>query len=295
MVSKGTALLIAKCYEQAFGKGIGVGFAIGAITGDDLHDFLYRNECDDYLVQEAVRSHKAGSLKQFILDLGRGTRRSVDIAGRKQEDRLRICQGWLEQLARGILVDSPRNIFGVTNINPYTFQLKSSLELDGYRLQNGQLSASELTVLDEAEAHQVLRQLACEVGLADAKMGFHHLDGSHTCYLAGKWEDSIGNSRKFLEYVVWETAAKCHLIDKGSPIDPKWHGLPRKARGYIQRVGLISLREKTAIDTLYALLSETGGHPYMAEREQARLMRHLALTLAQFVLLRLKGYKAAKT
>ena len=37
-------------------------------------------------------------------------------------------------------------------------------------------------------------------------------------------------------------------------------------------------------------MSDTGGHPYMAAKDQARLMRHLALTFSQFVLLRLEGY-----
>jgi len=36
-------------------------------------------------------------------------------------------------------------------------------------------------------------------------------------------------------------------------------------------------------------LSETGAHPYMAESDQARLLRQLSLTLSQFVLLRLEA------
>ena len=47
--------------------------------------------------------------------------------------------------------------------------------------------------------------------------------------------------------------------------------------------------EKEAIAKIYGFLSETGGHPYIANQDQARLMRHLALTFSQFVLLRLEG------
>jgi len=57
----------------------------------------------------------------------------------------------------------------------------------------------------------------------------------------------------------------------------------------LEKEGLLEVKEKQAIDSVYQLLSETGGHPYMAESEQARLLRHLSLTFSQFVMLRLKG------
>jgi hypothetical protein len=40
-----------------------------------------------------------------------------------------------------------------------------------------------------------------------------------------------------------------------------------------------------AVTSAYKLLSETGGHPYIAEKDQARLTRHLALIYCQLVLL----------
>jgi hypothetical protein len=40
---------------------------------------------------------------------------------------------------------------------------------------------------------------------------------------------------------------------------------------------------------VYGLLSHTGAHPYMAENDQARLLRHLALLFAHFAMLRLQG------
>ena len=53
--------------------------------------------------------------------------------------------------------------------------------------------------------------------------------------------------------------------------------------------GLIEKKEREAIDKVYGLLSHTGGHPYMAEGDQARLLRQLSLVLTQFALLRLEG------
>ena len=34
----------------------------------------------------------------------------------------------------------------------------------------------------------------------------------------------------------------------------------------------------------------TGSHPYIAQQDQARLLRQLALVLSQFILLRYQGY-----
>jgi len=47
--------------------------------------------------------------------------------------------------------------------------------------------------------------------------------------------------------------------------------------------------EKEAIAKIYGFLSETGGHPYIANQDQTRLMRYLFLTICQFELLRLEG------
>jgi hypothetical protein len=52
---------------------------------------------------------------------------------------------------------------------------------------------------------------------------------------------------------------------------------------------LLESKEKKVISSVYALLSNTGSHPYMADNDEARLLRHLSLTLSQFVMLRLQG------
>jgi hypothetical protein len=49
---------------------------------------------------------------------------------------------------------------------------------------------------------------------------------------------------------------------------------------------------KEALAKVYGLLSHTGGHPYMAQNDQARLLRHLALTFSQFAMLRLRGKRS---
>jgi hypothetical protein len=60
-------------------------------------------------------------------------------------------------------------------------------------------------------------------------------------------------------------------------------------RDYLERSGLLESKEKEALAKVYGPLSHTGGHPYMAQNDQARLLRHLALTFSQFAMLRLRG------
>ena len=133
-----------------------------------------------------------------------------------------------------------------------------------------------------------------ELELDNRETGIHHLNQSEENYIGERWGDSISNSRKFLELVLQEVTAKHHLAERSMPIDPETYDKPGQVRKYLANAGLLSEKEKQAFDDIYSLLSETGAHPYIAAREQARLMRHLALTLSQFVLLRLRGYLNSK-
>ncbi len=63
---------------------------------------------------------------------------------------------------------------------------------------------------------------------------------------------------------------------------------PVRVRDYLEKGGLLVKKEVSAIAAIYCLLSETCGHPYQARNDQARLLRHYALTTSQFVMLRLE-------
>jgi hypothetical protein len=152
--------------------------------------------------------------------------------------------------------------------------------------------APEEDVLDVREETGVLQDLYRELQLPNQETVFHHLTLSEDHYLARRWDDSISNSRKFLEGVLQEVAAAHHLAFRGRVIDADTFSRPARVRDYLQSSGLLQSQEKQALSSLYGLLSQTGGHPYMAESEQARLLRHLALTFSQFVLLRLRGFRS---
>ncbi len=173
--------------------------------------------------------------------------------------------------------------------------LRKQLELEGYRLESGHLLESETDVLDVNEETGVIHTLYRQLLLANKETTFHHLDLTESHYLADRWDDSISNSRKFLESVLREVAATHSSRCKGEDLPDSIRNKPSQVRDHLEREGLLESKEKTALASVYGLLSQAGGHPYMAQSEQARLLRHLALIFSQFVMLRLKGKISSST
>lgn len=167
--------------------------------------------------------------------------------------------------------------------------LTGNLELDGYVYRNNILLAPESDVLDTTEESGVLESLFKILGLDNEEIIFNHLELSEKHYLDGNWGDSISNSRNFLEGIMREVAATYSKNIKGVKLSKKKYESPGSIRNYLKDERLLESKETKVIAAVYHLLSHTGGHPYMAENDEARLLRHLALTLSQFVMIRLEG------
>jgi hypothetical protein len=172
--------------------------------------------------------------------------------------------------------------------------LKRSLELDGYIYKDSRLLPSEEDVVDVQETVGVLQSLMSSMKLDNSETTLHHLKLSEDHYINNKWDDSISNSRKVLESILQEVAAVHSSRFKKTPLSTSTYSSPVQVRDYLENEGLLEPKEKQSIASVYGLLSQTGGHPYMARSDQARLLCHLALTFSQFVLLRLEGSMKSK-
>jgi hypothetical protein len=148
---------------------------------------------------------------------------------------------------------------------------------------------SESDVLETKEEMGILQSLYTNLQLGDKDTAFHHLKLSEEHYLAHRWDDSISNSRKLLECVLRDIAILFSQKVKNISLSESIYSRPVQVRDYLSKEGLLEVKEKEAVASVYGLLSETGSHPYMAQNDQARLLRHLALTFSQFVMLRLQG------
>jgi hypothetical protein len=144
-------------------------------------------------------------------------------------------------------------------------------------------------VLSVEEESGILHTLYSQLQLGRKDEAFEFLRLSETHYLAERWSDCIGNARKFLELTLAETYRVAAQRLGTNPSDTTLER-PVMVRNALESDGFLERRERETLDKVYGLLSHTGGHPYMAEKSQARLLRQLTLTLTQFVMLRLEGF-----
>ncbi|MCJ7508091.1 MAG: hypothetical protein MUO85_05085, partial [candidate division Zixibacteria bacterium] len=212
------------------------------------------------------------------------------------EQREKLGHQYLHNLAEDLLNDLEKKIadggFSDFYKSHYERELKNllkNLELDGYMYKNSILLTPESDVFDVKEEEGVLKTIFASLGLSNQTTAFHHLELSEKHYIDGQWDDSISNSRKFLECVLEEVASRHSITINKVTLPSTIIGKPVEVRNYLEREGLLDSKEKKALAEVYGLLSAQGGHPYMAQNDQARLLRHLALTFCQFAMLRLDG------
>jgi len=257
------------------------------VDGNALYDFLFDHDYEAWFCNKAKEllrfphSSDPRAVKDLIMKLHTGEAQASMTTDWSWKQRQQLGQRLLEELSEDILLKVQGDEVGK--------ELLRSLELDGYTYRDSRLLASETDVLDVQEETGVLQSLYKSLGLGDEQVILHHLALSEEHYLAGKWDDSISNSRKFLEGVLREVASGYSTRRKNVPLAPSTYTSPVGVRDYLQNEGLLEAKEKQALSSVYGLLSNTGGHPYMAQNEQARLLRHMALTFSQFVMLRLQG------
>ncbi len=292
MISRETTKVLAEVYDARFGEyrqDPPYYYKEYHLHNESLYDFLYENNYEAWFMN-AVRQLTGyeRELKMFIMRLHTGETVVGATANWTWEQRQALGQRLLRDLAENIIVWGEK--VAIHRAKSMLPQLKSRLELDEYIFRDGKLYYSETAVLDIKGEVGILEKMIKDLQLDKQDVMKHHLELSETHYLGEKWDDSIANSRKFLECVLQEITAKHHLLKASKPIDLEIYSRPAKVRDYLETKGLLEAKEKKAIAEVYGLLSETGSHPYIAEKDQARLMRYLALTFAQFVLLRFQGF-----
>jgi hypothetical protein len=303
MISRRTTLGLAEMFAQKFGKyhrGSSYGYGNSShsyytVDTAKLYDYLFGHEYPAWLCNSArslFGSVDTRPLKEFIMKLHTGESLANATQGWTWKQREQLGQQYLFELAEDVLNDWNKETDAreKNDLTDLVKGLHSNLELDGYTYQNSRLLIPERDVLDVAEKVGVLETLFTSLALENKDTALHHLRLSEEHYIAAKWDDSISNSRKFLEVVLREVAISCSVKSTGTRLSESTYTHPVNIRDYLEKQGLLDTKEKQALASVYGLLSEKGSHPYMAQSEQARLLRHLALTFAQFVMLRYQGW-----
>jgi hypothetical protein len=261
---------------------------------EDLYEFLYDEDYEAWFLQifrDITNTINRTILKQRLMGLHTGELFSLFPGPYKtgsEEERQKAGQAYMKALAQSLfkLRETTSQIIPA-KANEKIDRLKSQLELDGYVYRNGTLYPTESSVIDEIEEQSYLELLVVSSNLQDHPVIKHHIRLSEEAYADNRWSDSISNSRNFLEAILEQVGRALHGKET---LATQFPSRPVLIRDFLEQHGFIDQTEKEAIAKVYGLISNTGSHPNIAEREQARLMRHLALTFSQFLLIRWEGY-----
>lgn len=297
MISRKTAKAIGEAYGKKFTGERYNSYSrknVPNVLNSAMYDFLYENDYEAWFCNEAKRLHHNNrAVKEFIMRLHTGETQANVTSSWTWEQRQLLGQRYLEDLALDFLnyykESDPSFTYEKKKLLNSNKSLTRNLELDGYLYLNNLLLSPESDVLDTVEEAGLLESLFTSMGLANKEVVLNHLNLSSKHYIDGNWGDSITNSRNFLEGTMREVAANYSKKIKGVTLGKSKYESPSNIRNYLENEGLLETKEKKVIASVYGLLSNTGSHPYMADNDEARLLRHLALTLSQFVMLRLQG------
>jgi hypothetical protein len=301
VISRKTARLLGEAYSVVF-AAITTGTAASGrryrefrLHNDELHDFLFDEGYEPWLltILNSTNVSSERIIKERIMNFHTGetfTWFPSPPQNGTPEDRAAAGQGILRRLAESLLRmaqqlgSRPRLVYVAID------SLRSHLELDGYIFRNDTLYAAESSVVNEQEEQTYLELLISGSALADLPLIQHHLELSENAYTESRWNDTISNARNFLESILDQVANALAQRLTGA-IRSESVSNPAQVRDYLENNGFIDATEKSAIARVYGLISNTGSHPNMAHKDQARLMRNLALTFSQYILLRWEGYR----
>ncbi|MBN1971035.1 MAG: hypothetical protein JW870_16830 [Candidatus Delongbacteria bacterium] len=295
MISRKTALKLGEVFETIFtytGQGM-YGTRSFKIKKDSLYDFLFTNDYEPWFCNSIKKIYeKSRNLKEHIAKLHTGETLAEATPGLSWENRKQLGQKYLSELIIDILDYSYSNKYDYSThkVEEFVKELINLIELDGYKYKKGLLLPPEEDVIDIDTERGYLQELISDAGLKNQETILHHLNLSEEHYINSKWDDSVSNSRKFFEEIVRQVANKLSFLKVGKDLDDKILEKGGSCINYIKKEGLIEEKEDKALGELYVLMSSEGGHPYMAQKDQARFLRNLSLTTSQFILLRLIGF-----
>jgi hypothetical protein len=257
---------------------------------ESFYDYLYEHNYEAWFCNMVKSILTIRTLKEWLLKIHTGESFANATPNWTLGKRMELGQVYLKNLARDFIVWYREQTDHSVEIYKAKYEeIIRRLEIDGYVFQNGELRQTEVEVLDVEAETGLLESLHSKLGLSDRQQTFEFLKLAEDHYVAGRWSDCIGNARKFFEAVLQQVANKHSLVTKDMAIAASTLDRPVAIRDYLENETLLEKKEREAVDKIYGLLSHTGGHPYMAEQDQARLLRQICLTMTQFIMLRLEG------
>jgi hypothetical protein len=303
MIGRRSTKRLAELYLHKFARATSSSGSGKWVLWDEVYDFLYERDFDAHFCNAAKSAAHNGArnFEEFILRLHTG----------ESVAKLRVGlsvalgvegQGYLRNLAEAILIDveaiedrvlreggAAAKLRKALKAQSPAEPLRRALELDGYVFKDNKLLHVESNIIDVEKQHSALIQLARDLELAKLDVIQHHLDLSEEHYAAGRWDDCIGNARKFLECCMQESAAGWSSRVLNATLPDKVYERAAAIRDFLLKQKLLTDDEYDTLGKTYGLLSGTGNHPFIAANDQARMLRQVALIYSEFVMLRVQG------
>lgn len=285
MFSRKTTILLGTVYADEFGSYLG---EYGR-TNDSLYDFLFACDFSAWFCNASRSKSKYREIKDFVMKLHTGETVSKATENWSWQQRQQLGQTYLELLAAHIWNHPVGGYSDQEKRRARKVELAKHVQLDGYKFVDGRLIPVETDVLDADEQAGLLETMFKKLELSSEETSIHCLRRSEQAWIEANWDDCISNARRFMESTLREVAAK-HAADvKGETLSESIYSRPVRVRDYLEEEGLIERQEKKAIAEIYGLLSVKGSHPNIAQQDQARLLRQVALIFSHFVMIRLEA------
>jgi hypothetical protein len=297
MISRKSTIILADTYHKIFVSydsylSLNKRVYRGNFNEARMYDYLFLRDYDSWflnLIKTLKKYDHTRELKEFIMKLHTGESLFISTKDWTWEQRQKLGQRYIRDLSRDIIKATLDGDFLVSELKELVSKLRNQLEMDGYIYQNDQLYVLDKAVINEQEEKSYLLILVEQAELLDPIVVKHHIELAEEHFVNSKWEDSIVNSRKFLEAIFQQLASLIHNTKYNKPLSDRIYDKPFEVRNFLENEGFLEQKEKEAFSKVYGLLSETGAHPNIASKDQARLMWHLALTISQFVILRFES------
>jgi hypothetical protein len=246
--------------------------------GDWLAELLFENELPTALVLQArALDNSPGRVRLFVQDAWLAYGTSWVMHGDASEvGRNRA----FEAVAQALLEYAHRPVQQtLVRISPHERKRAvAALQLDGLAWQGSQLRRVDESAFDVVEGATVIEALYTRTALPDPARITRELREIDDHYESGKWGDSIKHARDLLELILSTIVRSLYPSAKASR--------PVEVRGALTDGQFWDVKECGYVNALYQLLSEKGGHPNLAEQDNALICRQYALSVVHFVLLR---------
>lgn len=136
---------------------------------------------------------------------------------------------------------------------------------------------------DRAQVGEILHHLAFSrlliASLEQAEKSYREASSTF------EYKECMAHLRSFLENLHKEACVLVHS-KRGGTLPSTWG----KAVAYLVQEGVLTKTEEAFVTSLYTLLSDTGVHPLVAEREYARLVRNMNIEYGLLFLTRLEKW-----